>query len=221
MPTLRTLAVIFVLCALALPAFASGGSKIEEEPAETPASPEQQANEAYNSGLQHRDAAWRLTKKLSKPDVPEAKQEKMRKNIQRAYESAAKEFGAAVSHKPDHYQALTGLGYAYRQLGDYANAMQAYDAALAINPEYGEAIEYRAEAYLGLNRINDAQNAYRILLETNAELAAELLGSMQGWIEARREDLAGLELDRLDGFARWVEDREQQASGSSLHKGGW
>jgi tetratricopeptide (TPR) repeat protein len=221
MQTLRTLTVVFVLCALALPVLASGGSKIEETETEAPASPEQQANEAYNAGLQHRDDAWRLAKKLRKPDVPEAKQEKMRNNIRRAYESAAKEFGAAVSHKPDHYQALTGLGYAYRQLGDYANAMQAYDAALAINPEYGEAIEYRAEAYLGLNRINDAQNAYRILLEQNEKLAAELLGSMQGWIEARRKDLAGLEQGQLDGFATWVADREQQAGGSSLHKGGW
>ena len=221
MRTLRYLAIAVVLCGFAIPALASGGSKIEDVPVETPASPEQQANERYNSGLQSRDNAWRLTKKLSKPDLPQAKQAKMQKNIKRSYENAVREFTAALSHQPNHYEALGGLGYAYRQLGDYANAMQAYDAALEINPDYAQAIEYRAEAYLGLNRINEAQNAYRLLLDKNAELASELLGSMQSWIEHRREDLAGLELSQLDGFAVWVEDRGQTATGSSLHKGGW
>ena len=128
---------------------------------------------------------------------------------------------AAVGFKPDHHQALGSLGYAYRQLGNFENALGAYDAALELNPDYAEAIEYRGEAYLGLNRINEAQNAYRVLFEKNVDLAAELLGSMEAWIEARRAEPAGVEVAQLDGFARWVEDRDQAATGSSLHKGRW
>jgi tetratricopeptide (TPR) repeat protein len=202
-------------------ALAAGGSKIEEPDTTAPPSPEQQAAERYNQGLQYRDDAWRLQKKLDKPDTPVAKRAKIEKNIRRAYESSVRELTAAVGFKPDHFQALGSLGYAYRQLGDFQNALGAYDAALELNPDYAEAIEYRGEAYLGLNRINEAQNAYRILFEKNADLAAELLGSMEAWIAARRAAPGEIEVAQLDGFARWVEDRDQAASGSSLHKGRW
>ena len=115
----------------------------------------------------------------------------------------------------------TALGYAKRKLGDFDTALQAYDAALAINPDYGHAIEYRGEAYLGLGRINEAQNAYRILSEKDLTLAAELLGSMQAWIEARRAAPEGISAEQLDGFAGWVADRELTATGSTRHKGSW
>jgi tetratricopeptide (TPR) repeat protein len=216
-PTVFVLATIGLAVSVAL---AAGGSKIEE-PDTTPASPEQQANERYNQGLQYRDDAWRLQKKLDNPDTPEAKRAKIEKNIRRAYESSVRELTAAVGFKPDHHQALGSLGYAYRQLGDFENALEAYNAALELNPDYAEAIEYRGEAYLGLNRINEAQNAYRILLEKNADLAAELLGSMEAWIAARRAEPGDIAVAQLDGFARWVEDRELAACRSSLHKSRW
>jgi tetratricopeptide (TPR) repeat protein len=213
----RTILVLAIIGLAGSVALAAGGSKIEE-PDTTPQSPEQQANERYNQGLQYRDDAWRLQKKLDNPNTPEAKIEK---NIRRAYESSVRELTAAVGFKADHFQALGSLGYAYRQLGDFQNALGAYDAALELNPDYTEAIEYRGEAYLGLNRINEAQNAYRTLFEKNADLAAELLGSMEAWIAARRAAPGEVEVAQLDGFARWVEDRDQAASGSSLHKGRW
>jgi tetratricopeptide (TPR) repeat protein len=206
-------AALSVLCVTS--AVAAGGSRIEDTAAPPP-TPEQQANERYNEGLSARDSAWRLEKKLA--EAPQEKQAKIEKKIRGAYEDAVRHFTAAVGFAPDHYQALGSLGYAHRQLGDYEQALGAYDAALELNPHYAEAIEYRAEAYLGLGRINEAQNAYRILAEKDAELAAELLGAMRTWIDARRADPAGTDTARMDGFQRWVEDRGEAAGVSSQRK---
>ena len=220
--SIRLLLIVLAACALAGgPALAAGGSKIEEPDATAPPSPGEQAAERYNQGLQYRDDAWRLQKKLDDPGTPQAKRAKIEKNVRRAYESAVREFTAAVGFKADHYQALGSLGYAYRQLGDFERALDAYDAALEVNPRYAEAIEYRGEAYLGLNRINEAQNAYRLLLEMESDLAAELLGSMQAWIAARRAEPGSVAAAQLDGLARWIEDRDRSASGSTQHKGRW
>ena len=215
--SLAALAALF-LSALCL---ASGGSQAPEltELAESELTAEQQANVFYNEGLGYRNASWKMTKKLA--EMPEAKREKAQKKIRGNYERAAELFAKAVQNHPSHYKALSALGYAKRKLGDFETALQAYDAALAINPDYGNAIEYRGEAYLGLGRINEAQNAYRILTEKDLTLAAELLGSMQAWIEARRTAPEGISAAQLDGFAGWVADRELTATGSTRHKGSW
>ena len=197
---------------------AAGGSRVEEAPVRM--TPEEQANQRYNEGLSFRDEAWRLQKKLSKPDTPEAKRAKLEKKLGRAYDRAIKEFSSAIGLSPRFHQAYSSLGYVYRQLGDYPRALEAYDIALEMDPRYAEAIEYRGEAYLGLNRINDVQNAYRVLLEEDPRLAAELLGAMRAWLKQRREEPAGVEVATLDGFELWIEDRTDAASDgpSSLRK---
>ena len=216
---MRTLLVLMTLVGATWSGLeASGGSSAEVAP--VPMTPEEQARQRYNQGLSFRDDAWRLQKKLGKPDTPEAKRAKLEKKLGRAYDGAIKEFAGAISLSPRFHEAYSSLGYVYRQLGDYPLALEAYDRALEMDPDYGEAIEYRGEAYLGLNRLNDAQNAYRVLLEKDPELAAELLGAMHAWLKQRREEPAGVEATALDGFERWVEDRGEAGSvdQSSLHK---
>ncbi len=209
-------AALALVCGL--PALAAGGSRIEEiAPVEAELTPEQQADRHYNEGLAQRDEAWRLEKKLVQ--APAEKRDKIEQKISQAHERSVTEFTSALASNPRHYQALAGLGYAFRQLGDYAKALAAYDAALEISPGYGPALEYRGEAYLAMNRINDAQNAYRVLLEHDPRLAPELLGAMQSWIEARRAvPAAGVESAQIDGLESWVKDRDRAAAESSLHK---
>ena len=182
--------------------------------------PEEQARQRYNQGLSYRDEAWRLQKKLAKPDIPEPKLAKLEKKLGHAYDRAFKEFAATISLSPRFHQAHSSLGYVYRQLGDYPRALEAYDTALEIDPDYSEAIEYRGEAYLGLNRINDAQNAYRVLLDKEPRLAAELLEAMRAWLKQRRGEPGAVEVAKLDGFELWVEDRADAAGDdrSSLRK---
>ena len=213
--TLPTLALGLWLALLALPAWSAGSSRIEE-PAGEPESPEQQANDLYNQGLAERDDAWRLEKKLAAAAPDE--RPKLEHKVRRAYESSAKAFSQALALNPRHHQALSSLGYTQRQLGDYEKALATYNAALELKPDYGPAIEYRGEAYLGLNRIVDAQNSYRMLAEKEPALAAELLGAMKSWIEARKANPSGVDPAQIDAFATWVADRGEAAATSSLHK---
>ena len=216
---IRTLVALMTLLGAAWRGLeAAGGSRVEET--SIPVTPEEQAGEHYNQGLSFRDEAWRLQKKQSKPDTPEAKLAKLEKKLGHAYDRAIREFSSAISLSPRMHQAYSSLGYVYRQIGDYPRALEAYDTALEIDPRYAEAIEYRGEAYLGQNRINDAQNAYRVLLEQDPRLAAELLGAMRAWLKQRRGEPAGLEVATLDGFELWVEDRADAANdgSSSLRK---
>ena len=217
-PSRRTTVVLVILTALSWSGLqAAGGKKVEEtSPAKTP---EQQAAERYNQGLAYRDDAWRLQKKLHKPNTPAAKREKIEKKLRGAYRNAVAEFTAATGLDPRMHQAYGGLGYAQRQLGDYRRALEAYDTALELDPGYSKAIEYRGEAYLGLNRINDAQNAYRMLQDEDPDLAADLLGAMNAWPTQRRDDDAGVDAATLEGFERWIADRDAAASdSSSQHK---
>lgn len=216
----RSTALLASICLSGL-CLATGATKAPEPTTndEPELTAEQQANVHYNEGLSYRDGAWKLTKKLA--EMPEDKRAQAEKKIRGNYERAAELYTKAIQLTPSHYQALGALGYAKRQLGDFETALQAYDAALEIKPDYVNAIEYRGEAYLGLGRINEAQNAFRLLSELDPKLAAELLGSMKGWIEARREEPMGITNEQLDGFAGWIADRELSATGSTQHKGSW
>jgi len=217
----RTLLALALLGTASAAALAAGGSSAptpDPEPIETP---EQMAAVRYNEGLALRDTAAKMKKKLSSPETPEAKHEKIQRKIDSTYERAIKEFTAAIGFNPDFYQAYSSLAYVYRMIGDYATALEAYDRALELNPDYVEAIEYRGEAYLGLNRINDAQNAYRALLGKNTKLAADLLGAMRAWIEQRRNEPAGIDVASLDGLEDWVDEREMNSAQTSSQRKAW
>ena len=77
----------------------------------------------------------------------------------------------------------TTSAYSQRKLGNYEAALAAYDQALTYSPAYGEAIEYRAEAYLAFNRLDDAKSAYLTLFRDARPLAAQLMATMQKWVE--------------------------------------
>lgn len=220
MPGTRpTLALIATLSLFAPMLLGAGGSRVDDTPTPPTLTPEQQANESYNSGLGYRDQAWRLQKKLDKPDTPEAKRAKLGKKQARAWKDAIEAYRTALGYNPNMHQAYSSLGYAYRQTGDYETAIAAYDEALKLAPDYAEAIEYRGEALLGLNRINDAQNAFRLLADQDSELTSDLLGAMRAWVAQRRADPAGVDAAAIDGLERWVEERQLTiASGSSLRK---
>lgn len=192
--------------------FAAGGSSA---PPPTPAptqqlTPEEEAIQFYNDGIQHRDKAWKLEEKASAATV-EAEKEKLLGKMEKQFEKAVKKFESALERKPIFHQAHSSLGYALRRLGRYDEALVAYDRALELNPHYSEAIEYRAEAYLGLNRIEDAKAAYMSLFASDRPRADELLDAMEEWLAARKKDPAGVEAREIEEFEAWFEGRAELA----------
>jgi tetratricopeptide (TPR) repeat protein len=172
--------------------------------------PADQAAEAYDQGLGHRDRAWKLEAELESVSDP-AKRDKLEAKVQKEYQKAIRAFRSAIEVNPALYQAHSSLGYALRKTGDYEASLASYDQALQIEPNYAEAIEYRAEAYLGLNRIDDAKDAYLQLFRSDQERADELLTAMKRWLAERASDPQGLSGSVIEEFSAWVEERSEIA----------
>jgi tetratricopeptide (TPR) repeat protein len=219
MTSLSTVLVLAV--GIAWAARGSSAPSTSTAPAKTP---QQEANDHYNYGLTHRDKAWKLEKKLDAAEN-EKQRQKLEQKIAKRYKRAIEEFTAATRKNSQMFQAYSSLGYALRKTGRFDQSLSAYDRALAISPGYAEAIEYRAEAYLGLNEVEQAKKAYIELMGSDRARADELLEAMKGWIARQRADPGTVDAETVDGFAGWVEEREEIASQtttvSGLKEHGW
>jgi len=187
-----------------LPALAAGGSSV---PTTDPAD---QATEAYNTGIQHRDKAWELESQAESTSDA-GQRSKLETRAKKEYGKAIRAFRSATESDPTMHQAFSSLGYALRKTGDYEASLAAYDQALELEPSYAEAIEYRAEAFLGLNRLDEVKGAYMELFRGDRERADELMAAMQQWVDERRADPQGLGTEAIEEFSVWVEERSQVA----------
>jgi tetratricopeptide (TPR) repeat protein len=168
--------------------------------------PEDQAKDAYNSGVRSIKKAQDYDSDAAKAPSPE-KAAKAQDKAHQAYSKALEQFIDAVAKQPTMYQAWNYIGFANRHLGNYDDSLSAYAKALELNPDYPDAIEYRGEAYLGLNRIDDAKQAYMSLFSKSRGLADELMTAMHRWIDSRRKDAQGVAPENLEAFSQWVEER--------------
>ena len=168
--------------------------------------PEDQAKDAYNSGVRSIKKAQEYDSDAAKAASPE-KAAKAQDKAHQAYSKALEQFIDAVAKQPSMYQAWNYIGFANRHLGNYEDSLSAYAKALELNPDYPDAIEYRGEAYLGLNRLDDAKQAYMSLFGNSRGLADELMTAMHHWIDARRKDAQGVAPENLEAFSQWVEER--------------
>jgi tetratricopeptide (TPR) repeat protein len=173
--------------------------------------PEDQAKDAYNSGVRSIKKAQDYDSDAAKASSPE-KAAKAQDKAHQAYSKALEQFIDAVAKQPTMYQAWNYVGFANRHLGNYDDSLSAYAKALELNPNYPDAIEYRGEAYLGLNRLDDAKQAYMSLFGNSRGLADELMTAMHHWIDARRKDAQGVAPENLEAFSQWVEERSGVAA---------
>ena len=191
-----------------------------------PLTPEERANESYNSGIEHRDRGNKHEKDALNARKPEDRV-KSEGKARGEYEKALKDFEKATGFSNAHFAAYNGMGFSYRKLGDYKKALEMYDKALQLAPGFSDAVEYRGEAYLGLNRIDDAKQAYLELLGLNRKNADMLMAAMRSWITLHRAEPAGVDPAAIDAFESWVKERaglaQQTASMSlaSAHRGSW
>lgn len=191
-------------------AYAAGGGTSAPPPSAPPEDPQVIAVRHYNTAVQLRERATRLTAELPTIEV-EKKRIKTEKKIANSYKSAERELRSAIQLNPRMFQAHSDLGYALRKQGRYEEALAAYDTALGLSPGYVEAIEYRAEAYLGLGRVEEAKSAYMTLFERDRGRANELLDAMKSWVEQKRSDPGSVSKAAIDDLAAWVATRESVA----------
>ena len=218
----RLLTLSLLLGLLPAVAGAEGGSPAPTPSAGMPSmvrqSPEQDAIQHYNRGVALRDKAWGLEKKAA--EGPAADRAKLEEKAGKLFAKAAHEYTTATARNPRLHQAWSDLGYTLRRTGDYDGALRAYNHALAIAPNYLEAVEYRGEAFLGLNRVDDAKQAYLALFAADRAKADKLLAAMNGWVEKRRAEPAGVDPATVDAVATWVGQRAELATTTGGTAGG-
>lgn len=163
-----------------------------------PLDPQQVAANEFRAGAYQLDRAAKIHARLAA--APESEKDGLEKKLNKALESAVRDFKRATDNDPRMVQAYSELGFALRKLGRFEESLAAYDKALAIMPTYSPAIEYRAEAYLGLNRVAEAKQAYLMLFSGDRPRADLLYAAMKRWAA-----------DHPDGdaaFAKWIAERE-------------
>ncbi len=184
--------------------------------------PEDQAKQAYNSGIKKLKDAVEYEEDARKATEPK-KVAKAQEKAHKAYERALKDFNRATEKMPTMHEAWNYVGYTQRHLGQYDSSLAAYAKALELKPNYPEALEYRGEAFLGLNALEDAKQTYLALSRTSPLLAKQLMSAMRAWVDQRRKDPSGIEPHTVDGFATWIKEREavagQSASPASAERG--
>jgi tetratricopeptide (TPR) repeat protein len=206
----RSLTVILLL-AVSCTAFGAGsGQGTTSTDGPLPKSPENQAMNAYNTGVRLVEKADKLSADAAR-QTDEQKQKKARDKARKNYSDAARKFAQAIEFQSGMYTAWNYLGYSQRKLGNYQDALTAYDRALSLKPGYAEAIEYRGQAYLGLDRLSEAKEAYLALYAGNRKLAASLLTAMQEWVGEHRTNTAGVDGAMVESFASWVNERSKIA----------
>ena len=199
----RVLTTLFVV-SLAPTLLASGAGPV---PPANARSPHDQAVDFYNNGERRLEKLTRMHDEMrASTDAQKAAQ--MKDKINKGLENAAADFERATKNDPNLYQAYSELGFTLRKLGKYSESLDAYNKALDLQPGFSPAIEYRAEAMLGLNQLDEVKKAYVTLFAGDRPKADTLMVSIKSWLAERRANLAGLDAQKLDDFAKWLDQRE-------------
>ncbi|HEX7418543.1 MAG TPA: tetratricopeptide repeat protein [Thermoanaerobaculia bacterium] len=201
----RVLTTVFVLSIA--PALLASGSGSMPSPSMNNRSPHDQAVDYYNSGEKRLEKLTKMHDEMKASTDPQ-KAAQMKEKITKGLENAAADFDRATHNDANLYQAYSELGFTLRKLGKYTESLAAYNQALELEPGFSPAIEYRAEAMLGLNQLDEVKKAYATLFAGDRPKADALMASMKSWIADRRANAGGLDAQKLDEFAKWVEQRE-------------
>ena len=208
----RVLTTVFVL-SIAPALLASGAGSMPSSPMNS-RNPHDQAVDLYNSGERRLEKLTKMHDEMKATADPQ-KAAQMKEKIMKGLENAAADFDRATHNDANMYQAYSELGFTLRKLGKYKESLDAYNQALDLQPGFSPAIEYRAEAMLGLNQLDEVKTAYATLFAGDRPKADALMASMKSWIAERRANAGGLDAQKLDEFAKWVDQRETIAGQTS------
>ena len=171
--------------------------------------PEQQAVQIYNSGIDHKNKGLKLEADAVKQSAKD--REKTLAKAKDEYGKALKDFEKTAKLLPTAHQAYNGMGFSLRKTGDAAKALEMYDKALQLAPGFPDAIEYRGEAFLALNRIDDAKKAYLDLFAKDRKQADDLMKAMTAWVARQQAAPAGVEPAAVSDLDTWIKERANLA----------
>jgi hypothetical protein len=184
-----------------------GAGALPDEPPTTTEKPDAAAKKALKAANKALDKAKALEADAAATSNPDKKAKDMER-VSDQYNVALDAFTEALSNKADIVEAWDQVGYIHLRLGAYREAIDDYNHTLTLKPELMEAIEHRAEAYLAVDHLDEVRIAYMDLYNHTPDLAAQLMAAMQKWLAEHQPDSRGLRSSEIDGFAKWVSERD-------------
>jgi hypothetical protein len=178
-----------------------------DEPPTTTEKPDAAVKKAMKAASKAIEKAKALEADAAATSNPDKKARDMER-VSDEYNVALDAFTEALSNKADIVEAWDQVGYIHLRLGAYREAIDDYNHTLTLKPELMEAIEHRAEAYLAVDHLEEVRIAYMDLYTHTPDLAAQLMAAMQKWLAEHPADSRGLRSSEIDGFAKWVNERD-------------
>ncbi|OGI16877.1 MAG: hypothetical protein A2255_03965 [Candidatus Melainabacteria bacterium RIFOXYA2_FULL_32_9] len=96
----------------------------------------------------------------------------IRKNLDKYYKGALKEFEAAIKLQPDFYKAYNNAGKILQEMGKIDEAEQYYRKALEYEPKYSEALENLGTTLYVKNQVDPAIDKFKSAIESSTKNAS-------------------------------------------------
>ncbi len=171
---------------------------------------EEKAAKRFEQGERSRDRALAFEAKARKSDGKGflGMGAKPSKKADKAWRKSIEAYQQAIELSPNlGAGAYTGLCLAHRKLGELAESLAAADEALKASRRNTPAVACRGETLLELGRLSEAKAAWRRLDSRDPKLAAELMQSIEAWLQKNERAPAGVSTEAFEEFRQWMESR--------------
>lgn len=173
---------VFLTLALLISVGHAAGSGIEdmEPPFSSGYAPEQESEKLTNKGYRsYQQALYFGSQETPNGDA----------KARTALKSAEKFLRRAAKKDQKNIRAFGLLGEVLARSEQPRKAIGAFNFALQLNPKYYNAWLQRAKVLLGMGLFEDVKKSYIVLARNDAEMATELLVTIDTWAANREEAL--------------------------------
>lgn len=170
----------------------------------------QQATMSYGAGQRALKKSAKLSEKSEAASGTD--REKFQLKAHEQLEKAAAEFSQAIRNNPKMHKAYVALGDTLVELDQFQDAVGVYSQAIEMEPADWQTVLSRGQAMVASNNMQGAVNSYQQLQKSDTAKAAELLGTIKGWVEYQQANPSDIPAEAVQQVESWVGQQEGAAS---------
>jgi tetratricopeptide (TPR) repeat protein len=170
----------------------------------------QQATMSYGAGQRALKKSAKLNEKAEAASGTD--REKLHLKAHEQLEKAAGEFSKAIRNNPKMHKAYVALGDTLVELDQFQDAVGVYSQAIEMEPADWQTVLSRGQAMVATNNMQGAVNSYQQLQSGDNTKAAELLGTIKGWVEYQQANPSDIPAEAVQQVETWVGQQESASS---------
>ena len=170
----------------------------------------QQATMSYGAGQRALKKSAKFSEKAEAASGTD--REKFLQKAHEQLEKAAGEFSQAIRNNPKMHKAYVALGDTLFELDQFQDAVGVYSQAIEMEPADWQTVLSRGQAMVATNNMQGAVNSYQQLQSGDNTKAAELLGTIKGWVEYQQANPSDIPAEAVQQVETWVGQQESASS---------